>query len=869
MARYDHRRTGMLTATLVVMLVLLRLQLVPGTATQSTTPDADALHAAYATLPLAFEPNVGQADESVDFLVHHGQAVTAFSSTGTTTSVGGKQVTMSLTGAAEQQFAGTDELQSKTNYFLGNDQSKWQSDVPNYGKLLAKDVYPGIDLAYYGTNSQLEHDFIVSPGANYKQIAFGFTGQDDLSLDGNGNLILKAGDDTLTLNAPVTYQTGEHEKHTIPSSFELNDGTVTVAVADTYDPAKPLVIDPALVYATYLGGNGIDQGNAITLDVNGNAYIVGQTQSTDFATVAPAQGSNAGNTDAFVVKLNREGSALVYATYLGGSNNDYGRAIRLDLYGGIYLAGFTTSTDFPVQSPYQSSFGGGGGDVFVTQLNYDGSGLQFSSYFGGNGSDNVSYQGMALNPQGSIYIVGQTTSTDLPTASPIQAALSGPSDMFIAKLSPWAASLDYGTYLGGSSSDGSTINGITVDDIGNAYIVGDTLSTDFPTATPYQAANAGGTDAVMAKINSTGTALTYATYLGGSAADHATAITLDTDKNIYVTGYTSSTDFPTAAPIQAGNGGGSDAFVAKFNAAGSALTYSTYLGGSAGETAYAIALDADENAYVAGETFSTNFPTVLPFQASNGGAQDVFVTKVSAAGSAFEYSTYLGGGGTDQGFGLAVSLAGNAYVTGGTGSVDLPTAVPLQGTKAASTDAFVAQLTEDSVTVTGEVETIINVSFDFTVDAASCGLGVLSASETKACTHTITAGTNGAGGYVISYLPTTTLTNGGNTITAMASQATSMLGSKQFGFNLVANTAAGSHTAADFGAAPSGGTGAAMSGYQTANQFKFAVGGDSIAQAPGVSSLTTYTVSYIANMSPDTTAGAYATTITYNVTAHY
>ncbi len=856
----------LLALTLLVSLQALGIQITAPFAAPSRDDTATAAaQSAYANLPLAFEPNLGQADNSVDFLVHHGQAVTAFSSTGITTSVGGKQVRMSLAGAAAQDFAGTDELQSKTNYFIGNDESQWHSDIPNYGKLLAKDVYSGIDLAYYGTNSQLEHDFIVSPGADYKQIAFGFTGQDDLSLDKNGNLVLKAGDDTLTLNAPVTYQTDANSKHTIPSSFELRDGTVTVAVADTYDPAKPLVIDPvlSLVYSTYLGGSGEESAWSMSVDSSGSAYVVGSTTSSNFPTGSPFQASSAGGTDAFVAKLDQAGSALVYATYLGGAGSDIAVGVATDGTGNAYISGYTTSTNFPTASPFQAS-NAGGQDIFVTKLNTTGSALVYSTYLGGTGLEQESLNSTAVDASGNVYVAGNTRSTNFPTVSPIQATNSGgiEGDVFLAKFNAAGSALVYSTYLGGSASD--VMNGMALESNGNVLLTGYTGSANFPTASPFQASNAGSLDAFVTKVNSAGSALVYSTYLGGSSDDRGSAVAVDTSGNAYVTGRADSTDFPTASPFQVSNAGGQDAFVTKLNAAGSALAYSTYLGGNGNDRGEAIAIDPIGNAYVTGYVSSTNFPTAVPFQASNAGGQDAFVTKLNAAGSALVYSTYLGGSGTELPLALALGLGGNVFIAGQTTSSNFPTAVPFQASNAGGNDVFITQFTD-----TVDLEARVNPTLTFAVGSTSCSLGTLSATQTQQCTYTLSAATNGQSGYAIAYLPAATLTSGGNTITALGSSTASTLNTEQFGLNLTANTAAGSHTATDFGAAPSGGAGAATANYATANSFKFATAGDQVASSAGPSLATTYTVSTIANIGNTTEAGAYSTTVTFTIVAGY
>ncbi len=870
---WNKRRQPILSGLAVLGLLLLQAQLLApfGQQTQTQPPAQPAVAASYSHLPLAFEPNQGQAGDGVDFLVHHGQAVTAFSGTSSTTSVGGKQVTMALDGANKSSFAGQDELPSKTNYFVGNDQSQWHNDIPNFQKLLAKNVYPGIDLSYYGTNSQLEHDFIVNPGADYHQIAFRISGQDSLAQDHDGNLVLKAGDETLQLNTPTTYQLGDHDKHTIPSQFKLDGNTVTVAVTGEYDHTKPLVIDPTLVYSTYLGGSGFDSGQGIVIDANGDAYVVGAAGSTNFPTASAYQTTNAGGgNDAFVTKFDPSGSAVIYSTYLGGSGNDAANKVVLDLFGDAFVAGVTTSTDFPTWFGFQGTYGGGGEDVFVTKLDAGGSTLQYSTYLGGSATDGDGLSpDIAIDGFGNAYVAGSTHSADFPTASPYQASLSGLTDAFVAKVSADGTTLAYGTYLGGSGQEAGAR--IALDAYGSIYLAGNTASTDFPTASPYQAANAGGaTDAFLAKLTATGSSLSYATYFGGSDYESIGGLALDSTGSAYLTGYTASTNLPTASAFQASFGGTGgaygDAFVTKFNSSGSAISYSTYLGGSDDDAGLAIAVNAAGNAYVTGLTGSTNFPTSSPYQSAKaGGISDGFVTKLSTAGTTLSYSTYLGGSSQDQPMAIALSLSGEAFITGFTNSTNFPTLTPFQAANAGSTDAFVAELTDSTVNVSGQVQPILT----FTLSTSTCDLGQFSPTQTKSCTHTMSAGSNAANGYTISYIPTTTLTNGSFTIDAMASQAASILGTEQFGLNLKANTAAGSNTASDFGADPSGGSGTAATGYNTANQFKFATGGATIAQTTGTSAVTTYTVSFIANMSSTTEPGTYATPITYDIVASY
>ncbi|MEK7183944.1 MAG: SBBP repeat-containing protein [Patescibacteria group bacterium] len=867
------RRTKrrLLSSALVGLLIALSLNLTPQfSVDDSRSNDEAALAKQFTSLPLAFEPNHGQANGAVQYLVHHGQATTFFAGATTTTTIGDGQVTMSLDGVAAPVFTGTDLLESKTNYFIGNDQSRWQSNVPNYQSILAKNVYPGIDLKYYGTNSQLEHDFIVNPGADYQQIAFHFAGHEQLSLDEEGNLVLKLANQELRLNAPLTYQQIGKATTTISSEFELNDNTVTIALNGEYDRSQPLVIDPILVYSTYLGGTSNDYAYNIAVDSTGAAYISGQSDNTSNFPIAgtPFQAANAGGSDGFVAKFNPSGSALVYSTYLGGSGIDWADGgIAVDITGNVYVSGNTDSSDFPTSSPFQGSYAGGGLDAFLTKLDSSGSSFVFSTYLGGSGLDWATGT-LAIDSSDNIFMSGKTNSADFPTSSPFQGSNAGSYDAYVTMFDSSGASLTYSTYLGGSGNDDG--QSITVDTTGNAYITGITDSGDFPINAAYQGAYGGGTsDAFLTKIDPTGASLVYSTYLGGTDVDEGYSVALDTSNNAYISGSTSSGDFPTASAYQSTYAGFSDVFVTKFDSTGSSLTYSTYLGGGSTDIGYGgLAVNSSGNAYVSGITASADFPILAPFQTTNAGGFDAFVTELGTTGTTLVYSTFLGGSSAESTFdGLVLDTSGNAYISGYTSSTDFPTILPYQGAHGGSTfDAFITVLAPvTSVVVTGITDPVLQ----FSLSSVICDLGIFSATQTKFCTHTMSAGTNAASGYVISYIPTTTLISGANTITAMATQTSSVLGSEQFGLNLRANTAVGSNTASAFGANPSGGSGSVMTGYELVDQFKFAVGGGNIAQTTVPSQFTTFTASFIANIEYATEPGTYSTPVTYTIVATY
>ena len=467
------------------------------------------------------------------------------------------------------------------------------------------------------------------------------------------------------------------------------------------------MIDPLLVYSTYLGGSGGDQGNSIAVDGSGNAYVTGVTDSTDFPTVNSMQSTNGGDYDAFVTKLNPTGSALIYSTYLGGDGIDDGNGIAVDASGNAYVTGRTDSTNFPTTaSAFQPTIGGIYGNAFLAKLNATGSALVYSTYLGGSGDD--SGNSIAVDTSGNAYVTGYTDSTNFPaTAGAFQPTIGGMFDNgFVTKLNPTGSALVYSTYLGGSGDDSG--QGIAVEASGNAYVTGSTDSTNFPaTAGAFQPTIGGMFDnGFVTKLNPTGSALVYSTYLGGSGNDSGNSIAVNTSGNAYVTGYTDSTNFPvTAGAFQPTIGGMFDnAFVTKLNPTGSALVYSTYLGGSGDDSGNSIAVDTYGNAYLTGITSSTNFPTVKPLQSSYGtGQSDVFVSLLNPNGSALVYSTYLGGSPTaDTGLGITVDGSGNAYVTGYTGSTIFPTtAGAFQTTYAGEGDAFVTKIaSENSLPIT-------------------------------------------------------------------------------------------------------------------------------------------------------------------------
>jgi hypothetical protein len=600
-------------------------------------------------------------------------------------------VRMKLAGANPAAgILGRDRLPGSVNYFLGNDPKKWRSNVPSYAKVHCQNVYPGVDLVYYGNQGQLEFDFAIAPGADPAAIRLHFEA-DNVELDGTGNLVVDHAGGELVQHAPRIYQEIRGVRRLVRGRYVLLAAAAGAEVGfevAAYDTKRPLIIDPVLTYSTFLGGRDQDQGHSIAVDKEGNMYVAGWTLSADFPTenaLDPTYGG--GDGDGFVTKFDPSGSALVYSTYLGGTGADIPFGIAVDADGNAYVAGRTGSPNFPTtpkafQTVLRSVI-----NAFVTKVDPEGS-LVYSTYLGGRSGDDARAIGVDL--EGNAYVTGATSSVDFPTANPLQPFLQGVSDAFVTKFDPSGSALVYSTYLGGGGADGGL--GIALDTKGNAYVGGQTNSVNFPTVVPFQPGYGGGDlDAFVAKLDSGGGALLYSTYLGGSNLDLGLGIAADSAGSAYVTGWTFSTDFPTVNPFQPER---RTAFVTKFDGNGS-VVYSTYLGGTGGaDIGRAIAADADGNAYVVGDTFSADFPIKDAFQPTfgDGGHSDAFVTEFNADGSALVFSSYLGGSTLDGGFGIVVDTEGNVYVTGLTDSDDFPTRNPFQENRAGHIDAFVTKI---------------------------------------------------------------------------------------------------------------------------------------------------------------------------------
>jgi hypothetical protein len=692
----------------------------------------------YGSLPLAFEVNRGQAGSSADYVARGRGYTLALTGSGASLSLrapatqAAPTIRMEFLSAASrpEPFASA-PLPGKVNYLIGDDPSRWLTNLETFGRVGYRGLYSGIDVVYYGNQGQLEYDLLVAPRADPGLIRFGFDGVGSVRIGAQGELALSVSDGDLTLRRPHAYQTIDGARVPVPASYAVEDGEVAFRLG-AYDASRPLVIDPVLAYSTFLGGDGSDLGLAIAVDRFGSAYVTGQT-SGSFPTTEGAYGRSVnGGDDVFVAKLNPHGSALVYATYIGGSAADAGSGIAVDAAGNAYVTGRTASTNFPTTAGAPQTTARGGIDGFVTKLNAAGSGLVYSTYLGGGGDDEGF--AIALDASRNALVTGYTKSENFPTTvGAFQATYRGGlSDAFVTKLNAAGTALVYSTFLGGSGKPaedtvvialGDYAQGIAVDSAGNAYVAGSTDSRNFPTTpgafqtTHASVVNADGSgfyDGFVTKLTPSGVPV-YSTFLGGGRTDHATAIDVDSAGHAYVTGATASiggdfgAPFPTTASAFATtyNYGG-DAFVTKLNDKGTGLDYSTYLGGSPAiesstghDEGNAIVADANGNAYVTGRTNALNFPTVDAFQTARAGGDDAFVSRIDtkASGAAsLVWSSYLGGAGQDFAAGIARDAAGSVYVTGGTASAGFPTtAGALRTTFGGLVDGFVTKIAKSSL----------------------------------------------------------------------------------------------------------------------------------------------------------------------------
>lgn len=784
-------RLSVLCALLVLGGVTLLRHDLSTTPTPSPYVKTSSPSSLLARLPVAFEPNVGQSVQPVKFLAH-GSGYSLFLTS--------REAVLSLSasrrGAAapvvKMQFAdanpateisATEKLPGHTNYFIGNDRSRWLRDVPQFSRVRYGNLYSGVDVDFYGHEGRLEYDFTVAPGADPQQIQLQFQGANDMHLASNGDLVLVSAGRELRFQAPHIYQKSADHQNTVAGSFVLLSKTRAGFEIGSYDRSRALVIDPVLTYSTYLGGSGnescaaiagtsfVPHCPAVAVDSASRVYIAGATTlAADFSVNPPTlngwptptainhSGPLGGSADVFVARISSTGTALAldYLTFVGGTATDYPTGIGVDSGFDVYIAGNTSSSDFPTINGFQNSATGNHG--FVSKLD-PGANLLYSTYLAGSGSDSVS--DLAVDNRGRAYGFGITSSTDLPTTpGALQPAYPTgvTNQFFFVKLDPaqnGANSLLYLTYFGGTTPTSGAVSGggIAVDANLNVYVAGGTTFTDMPVVNAYRSTQSGGVDVWVAKLKAPTTntqqySLLYETYFGGTGDDVAYGVAVDTtNTNAYVTGSTTSAtgtaspsiviptgttpfqkclDDPTNPSTCATGATASDAFVAKFGSpvvTGTTqgtvpLNYFSYIGGSGTEAGLSLTVDASQNARVTGFTNSSNFLNTDPLPGVSGGGTDAFLARIATSSGVGSATTILGGSGTDIGTSIATDVSLNSYLVGETTSADFPTSssagqpqvAAIQTSLSGNSDAFISKLgpTLTGLSLTCPVGAVVN-----------------------------------------------------------------------------------------------------------------------------------------------------------------
>lgn len=679
-------------------------------------------------LPLAFEPNLGQAPGEVEILSRSASSQILLSGQSIMLRPRGTSsaIRMDLAGAEPQAGWRTESrLGGVSNYLIGADPSLWRTGIARYARARLRRPYPGIDLLVYGNEGRMEFDFVVEPGADPSRIRMCYQGVDSTAIDEAGNLILRTGAGEVWQHRPVIYQELASGRRIVSGEYvRLGAGEVGFRVGE-YDRSEALVIDPIITYGTYLGGSGLDAGYAIALDATGAAYIAGSTESVDFPATSGEYAGGTQPADAFVTKLNADGTDVEYATFLGGSRDDMAAAIAVDANGNAYVTGTTYSADFPVTRNVVGPASldpasDGRGDAFVVKLSPTGEEAVYSTYLSGNESD--AGTAIAIDARGYAFIAGQTYSNNFPTIDNAHrksnCAGEGP-DGFYTRLTPTATAISYSTYLCGSGDD--LPRGIAVDPYGAAYIAGKTNSIDYPvTAGAINAVGGGANDDGFITKIGPGGVLVWSTYLGGGGNDAVESVQVVFPLGwVYVAGTTDSTNLPTTPGVFQGShadlGQYTDGFVAGIEATSVRLRFLTYFGGSREDAIHSLAVDGAGNLYLAGYTSSPDLPTTSsPCLTAYRGNGDAFIANLKPIATELRYALFLGGSQEDRAHGVAIDAAGDAYLTGQTWSANFPT-IPesyrpaykagFQGVA----DAFVVKVSADDKVLTNRCVAINGV----------------------------------------------------------------------------------------------------------------------------------------------------------------
>jgi hypothetical protein len=749
-------KTTFVTTTLAIILAVAS-----GICAQAPVPITPNMsqQAKVIGLQLAFAPNRGQAPPDVRFEAKSFGSALYFLSDQVLWKLpaaspeqpgGSAHMTLQFLGTqAEPEITGGKRLPGVVNYLVGEEPDCWLKNIPTYEEIVYQQLYPGIDLHFTGQQSasgewSLKGTYTVAPGADPGRIRWLYSGADAVKIDrATGDLqitLLEENGPALVERAPVSWQEIGGKRVPVESRFVLaQDGSIQLAVGG-YDPAYSLIIDPTLEFSTYLGTIEDENATGIAVDSRGNIVVVGYTTSTEFPVTPDAfQPVGYGGTcyspppfnipfpcnDGFVTKITPDGSTLLYSTYLGGTADDGLSDLVIDDNDNIILTGWTTSTDFPTVNPIQPENAGGGNrtpDAFLARLAADGSYLEYSTYLGGSGRDYG--DNVAVDRAGNAYLSGYTESTDFPTANAVQGTYAGGFfDGFVTKVNAAGDAFIYSTFLGGD--DLEYTYAVDADSLGNAYITGFTLSDDFPTVNAMQPEFGGGVEAYVTKLNPDGSDYVFSTYFGSDDTRGYDLRVLESGY-VYVAGSTSSETFPVVNAIQdTFSGTPWDAFVSRFLPDGSALDFSTYLGGNGHEVFHTLTLDNAGNIYFSGWSSSTDFPLVYPIQDTMGSSVDLIVGMIAADYWTLDFSSYFGGSSGEYVRAIAVGPRGRVHLTGRTSSTDFPTLNAFQPELAGGSDGFITSIDLEQVGVTLHIGDLDGRAKDAANDRWLAGVRVL------------------------------------------------------------------------------------------------------------------------------------------------
>ena len=679
--------------------------------------------------PLYFIPNQGQLDSRVNYYLAGKEKNIYFTPGGLTISLfqfepAGKELPGRL--QAKRQTIRLDFLETNNSsqptglvtdsapvvsFFKGKPAS-WKTGLRACSEVKYSAVWPGVDLTFRTEDNHLKSEFILEPGTPVSNLKLEYSGANDISLNKDGELEVRTEAGSFLDRRPVAYQLKNGQKIEVSVNYVIYDrkteasGLMSVIYGfktENYDPALPLVIDPAIfIHSGYLGGSSNDRALAVAADSLGNAYLTGWTASFDFPVVVGPEtvfnGPSLG-TDAFVAKVNASGS-LIYCGYLGGSFNESGTGIAVDSSGCAYICGFTYSTDFPVIVGPDTSYNGNitqYSDAFITKLNAAGNGLVYSGYLGGTATDLAC--AVAVDASGRACLTGTTDSNDFPVSVGPDLSFNGGKDVFVTRVNTTGTALDFSGFIGGNQDDNGSW--LALDTNGNLYVTGYTASTpgqQFPVRTGPKLTHSGGLDAFIAKVNSSGSSLVYCGYIGGTSDDYGTGVAVDSAGCAYVTGTTSSSNgFPVLVGPDSTYNGNGDAYITKVRADGLSLEYSGFLGGTAGDYGLSIAVNQAGEAAVAGATDSGDYPLAGANYSAYAGGREAFLTVIGAGGSTIQYSTYVGGSGNEEANGIVIDAYGFGCLAGFTTSTDFPVlggpfTTPGGGSGYLTEDAFISRI---------------------------------------------------------------------------------------------------------------------------------------------------------------------------------